>query len=124
MKEKIFFPKSKEDSEHYKNIKKLVDQAIQIVPNRRRIFAQVKAISFPLVFLTLYLLAILSIQNINLPSFFMERIFSRYPLIVLPPATNIASFPCRELNNSLRSGNLNASDFLTFRFLSLRVNLQ
>ncbi len=66
MKEKIFFLKNKEDSDHYKNIKQLVDQAIRTVPNNRRIFAQVKAISFPIIFFLLYFLAILSTQNIGL----------------------------------------------------------
>lgn len=66
MKEKISFLKNKQDADHYRHIKQQVDQAIKTIPDTRRIYAQVKAISFPVIFYLLYALAILFIQNVGL----------------------------------------------------------
>jgi len=66
MEEKIFFIINKEDAIHFRHIKQQVDQAIKIIPSTRRLFAKIKAVSFPVIFLILYVLAILNIQNIGL----------------------------------------------------------
>jgi linoleoyl-CoA desaturase len=66
MEEKIFFIKNKEDAVRFNQIKQQVDEAINNISGTRRTLAKVKAISFPVIFLLLYLSAIFYIHNIGL----------------------------------------------------------